>query len=91
MKAIAPPLPFGCGPSESGYPLAAVCLRESLDVVHLESEMRQVRPDLHRTALIKFAELDFLFAPGRFQKNQLRAAAGSMPAHLFEAEDIAVK
>ena len=91
MKAIAPPLPFGCGPSESGYPLAAVSLGKVFDVIHLERQMGQIRTDLHRAALVEFAELDFLFAPRGFQKNKLRTAAGGMPADLFETEDVAVK
>jgi len=36
--------------------------------------MRQIGADHYRPALIKFANLDFFFAAGGFQKDELRAA-----------------
>jgi len=65
--------------------------REFVEIVHFESEMCQIGPNYDRAALIEFAKFDFLLALGRFQKNQLRAAAGSMPAKLLESENVFVK
>src|SRR6266446_3704599 len=65
--------------------------REFVEIVHFESEMCQIGSHRHRAALIEFAEFNFFFAAGRFEKNQLRAAAGSMPAKLLESENVFVK
>ena len=42
--------------------------RKGLDIVDLEGEMSQVRPDHDGAALIKFAKLDLLSLPGAFRK-----------------------
>ena len=57
-----------------------------LDVVHLKSQMRQVRTYLHRTTRIIFANLDQLVACGRFEKDQLGAPSTGLASHLFEPE-----
>ena len=54
-------------------------------------EMGQVGPDHDRPALVKFAELDFLFAPGRFQEDQLRSAPRSVAPHFLQPENVAIK
>src|SRR4051794_25457017 len=64
---------------------------ERFKVVHLESEMSQVRPYHYRTALVELADLNFLVAPWRLEENQLRAAPGSVPARLFQSKNITVK
>src|SRR5438477_1219690 len=47
---------------------------EFFEVVHLESQMRQVRLHLHRTARRETAELDLFLALRRFEEDQFRAA-----------------
>src|SRR5207247_9104828 len=65
--------------------------RKLVQIVHFECEMRQIGTNLHRTALIKFAKLDFLVAAWRFQEDKLRSAARCVSSNLFESENILVK
>ena len=44
---------------------------ELLDVVHLESQMREIRTDHDGTAFIEFADFDFFLAAGGLEENQL--------------------
>jgi hypothetical protein len=53
--------------------------------------MRQIGANLHRTALIKFAKLDFLVAAWRFQEDKVRSAARRMSSNLFESEHVLVE
>ena len=53
--------------------------------------MSQVGAHHNRAALVIFADLNFLFAPGRLEKDKLRAAAGSVAAHFLQAEDVTIK
>ena len=48
--------------------------RELFEVVHFKGEMGEIGADHYRPALVKFANLNFLVAAGRFQKNELRSA-----------------
>src|SRR6185369_1419657 len=57
--------------------------RELLDVVDFEGEMSQIRTDHDRAARVVFAKLNFFFASRGFEKDQLRAATGGMPAHFL--------
>jgi capsid portal protein len=63
-------------------------LRKLIQVLHLKSQMREVRSNHNRPALVEFANLNFLVAIGRFQKNELRTAAGRLAANLFETAAI---
>lgn len=65
--------------------------RERFKVVHFESEMGQVRPHHYRAALVELADLDFLIAARRLEKNELGAAAGRVPARFLEPEDVPIK
>ena len=53
--------------------------------------MSQIRPNDHRPALVEFAQLEFLFALWRFQKNQLLAPPGSVAPGFLQAEHVFVK
>ena len=64
---------------------------KGVEIVHLEGEMRQIRTDLHRAALIELADLDHLLAARRFEENQFRTARRSVPLHFLETEHILVK
>ena len=65
--------------------------RELLDIVHFESQVRQIGADDDRAALVKFAQLNLLFAARRFEEDQLRPAPGSVPARFFKTEDVSIK
>ena len=65
--------------------------RELFEIIHLEGEMSQVRPDDYGSALIELAELDFFIAFRRSQKNKLRTAARGVAASLLQSEDVLVK
>ena len=80
MRTIRERITFGCR-----------FTRERFKVVHLESEMGQVRPHHYGAALVELADLDFLIAAGRLQENQLRSAPGSVPARFLEPEDVPIK
>jgi hypothetical protein len=45
--------------------------REGFEIFHFEREVRDVRAHVDRTALIEFADLDFLVAARRFEENEL--------------------
>ena len=66
-------------------------LRKLLQVVHLKGEMRKIRTDNDRPALIEFANLDLLVRPQAPSENQLRAAARGVAAKLLESEHILIK
>ena len=53
---------------------------ECFQIVHLESEVSDVRANVYRAALIKFTKLNFFLTAGRLQEHQLRAARRSVPA-----------
>src|SRR5205809_5633018 len=65
--------------------------RKLVQIIHFECEMRQIGTNLHRTALIKFAKLDFLVATWCFQEDELRSAARCVSSNLFESENILIK
>ena len=62
--------------------------RELFEVVHFKGEMGEIGADHYRPAFVKFANLDFLVATGRFQKNQLRATARGLAPNLIEPKNI---
>src|SRR2546422_3538116 len=65
--------------------------RELFQVVHFKCQMREVRTNHDRPALIEFANLNLLFALGGFQENELRAATGCLAVQLLEPEDIFIE
>src|SRR5215210_4387820 len=65
--------------------------RELVNIRNLKREMRQIPPDLHRTAFVEFANLDQLLAIRSLEENQLRTAFRSLPSHLFQPQHIAIK
>ena len=66
-------------------------LRELVQIFYFKSKVRQVWTDDDRSALVKFAKLNFLIAARRFQKNELLAAPRSVAANLLETENVLVE
>ncbi len=66
-------------------------LRELVQIFYFKSKVRQVWTDDDRSALVKFAKLNFFVAARRFQKNELRAAPRSVAANLLETENVLVE
>ena len=66
-------------------------LGELVQVIYFKCEMCQIRTDDDRPAVVKFANLNFLMAAGRFQENQLRAAPGSVTPKLLQTEHVLVE
>ena len=64
---------------------------ELLQVVDLEREMGQIGSDDHRTAFVEFADLDLLLASRRLEKDELRAATGSVATRFFQSEHVSDK
>jgi len=61
------------------------------EVVHLESQVREVGLHLDRAAAGKMTNLDQLFALGRLEKDELRTARRAVPPDFLEPEHFAVK
>ena len=55
-------------------------------VVDLKREMGQIRSDDHRTTFIELADLNFLLASRRLEKDKLRAATGSVATRFFQVQ-----
>ena len=53
-----------------GVALAGGVSGKLVHIVDLKSEMRKIRADNDRSALVEFAKLDLFFALGSFQKNK---------------------
>ena len=66
-------------------------LRELVQIFYFKSKVRQVWTDDDRSALVKFAKLNFLIAARRFQKKELRTAPRSVAANLLETENVFVE
>jgi hypothetical protein len=66
-------------------------LRELVQIFYFKSKMRQVWADDDRSALVKFADLNFFVAARRFQKNKLRAAPRSVTPNLLQPQNIPVE
>ncbi len=64
---------------------------ELLDVIDLESQMREIRTHDNRTAFIEFADFDFFLAAGRLKENQLRAATRGVASRFPQTEDVSVE
>src|SRR6266403_1913166 len=64
---------------------------EFLQIVHFKREMSQIRTYHHRAALVEFADLDFFFAFGGFEKNELRSPSGRMTPGFLQSEHVFVK
>src|SRR5262245_58391216 len=64
---------------------------EFVQVVDLKSQVRKVRTDNNRAAPVEFAYLNFLIAAWCFQKDEVRAAPGSVAANLLKAENVLVE
>src|SRR5947207_364505 len=62
-----------------------------LDVVDLESQMREVGTDDDGTALIELTDFDLFLAAGSFKENQLRTAAGGVASRFLQTEDVSVE
>ncbi len=64
---------------------------ESFDIFDLEAEVGQIRTDLHRSAFVELANLDFLLAVWSLEKYQLRSARTFRAACYFKTEYVTVK
>ena len=53
--------------------------------------MGEIGADHYRPAFVKFANLNFLVATGRFQKNELRSATRGLTPNLIEPKNILVE
>jgi len=66
-------------------------LRELVQIFYFKSKVRQVWTDDDRSALVKFAKLNFLIAARRFQKNELRTAPRSVTPNLLQPQNILIE
>src|ERR1700730_18125619 len=64
---------------------------EFIQIIDLESQMRQIGTDHDRPAFVELADLNFLLALWRFEENKLRTAPGSMPANFLETQHVLVE
>ena len=64
---------------------------EFIQIIHLKREVGQIWPNHDWAALIILAKLDLFLALGRFEKNELRAAPGSVPSYFLQTENVSIK
>jgi len=64
---------------------------ERVEIVYLERKMRNVIPNAHRAAAVKFADLDFFFAPRRLEENELRASGRFRTVYFLQSEHLFVE
>ena len=64
---------------------------ELVEIVYLERKMRNVIPNVHRAATVKFADLDFFFAPRRLEENELRASGRFRTVYFLQSEHLFVE
>jgi hypothetical protein len=91
MKAMALPELGAVGAVGEGVALRRGVAGKGIDVIHLEREVGEVRPDDHGAARVVFADFDQFLALGRLEEDELGAAPGGEAVGLLEAEDLLVK
>jgi hypothetical protein len=64
---------------------------KQVQILHLEGEMRQVRPDYYRPGGWVTADFDEFLALWRLEKHQLGTPGGAVSGDLLEAKDPPVK
>ena len=65
--------------------------RECVEVLHLEGQVGQIRPDDHRTTSIEFANLEEFLAARSLQEDKLRATPAGAAADFLQSKDAGVK